>query len=136
MSVESADTSVDIAGTSVDSVDSVESSAQSAGHGSHHCRHVCRIGGGSIRANSRLAPAGPFRSGALRRDDAAGGVGGTGRHGQDRDDPFARARRTAASDQLAFIANGADRREEMQRLVELHRDVKKVLAPTVSATAR
>ncbi len=43
-----------------------------------------------------------------------------------RDDPFGRARRTAASDQLAFLANCDDRREEMQRLVELHRDVKGV----------
>ena len=43
-----------------------------------------------------------------------------------RDDPFGRARRTAASDQLAFFANSADRRDEMQRLVELHRDVKGV----------
>lgn len=43
-----------------------------------------------------------------------------------RDDPFGRARRTAASDQLAFLANRVDRREEMQRLVELHRDVKGV----------
>src|SRR5271166_3584214 len=43
-----------------------------------------------------------------------------------RDDPFGRARRTAASDQLAFLANCADRRGEMQRLVELHRDVKGV----------
>ena len=40
-----------------------------------------------------------------------------------RDDPFGRARRTAASDQLAFIAKTADRRVEMQRLVRLHRDV-------------
>jgi uncharacterized protein (DUF2236 family) len=43
-----------------------------------------------------------------------------------RDDPFGRARRTAASDQLAFLANSVHRREEMQRLVELHRDVKGV----------
>ena len=43
-----------------------------------------------------------------------------------RDDPFARARRTAASDQLTFIANDVDRREEMQRLVRLHRDIKGV----------
>jgi uncharacterized protein (DUF2236 family) len=43
-----------------------------------------------------------------------------------RDDPFGRARRTAASDQLAFLANRVHRREEMQRLVELHRDVKGV----------
>jgi uncharacterized protein (DUF2236 family) len=43
-----------------------------------------------------------------------------------RDDPFGRARRTAASDQLAFIAKSADRRDEMQRLVRLHRDVKGV----------
>jgi uncharacterized protein (DUF2236 family) len=43
-----------------------------------------------------------------------------------RSDPFGRARRTAASDQLAFIARTADRREEMQRLVQLHRDVKGV----------
>ena len=43
-----------------------------------------------------------------------------------RDDPFGRARRTAASDQLALIARSADRREEMQRLIQLHRDVKGV----------
>jgi uncharacterized protein (DUF2236 family) len=43
-----------------------------------------------------------------------------------RDDPFGRARRTAASDQLVFLANCVDRREEMQRLVQLHRDVKGV----------
>jgi uncharacterized protein (DUF2236 family) len=43
-----------------------------------------------------------------------------------RDDPFGRARRTAAADQLAFLANCVDRREEMQRLVQLHRDVKGV----------
>ena len=43
-----------------------------------------------------------------------------------RDNPLARARRTAASDQLAFFARSADRAEEMQRLVELHRDVKGV----------
>jgi uncharacterized protein (DUF2236 family) len=43
-----------------------------------------------------------------------------------RDDPFGRAWRTAASDQLAFIAKTADRRVEMQRLVRLHRDVKGV----------
>ena len=41
-----------------------------------------------------------------------------------RDNPLGRARRTAASDQLAFFAHSADRAEEMQRLVELHRDVK------------
>ena len=43
-----------------------------------------------------------------------------------KDDPVGRARRTAASDQLAFMAKQADRREEMQRLVRLHRDVKGV----------
>jgi uncharacterized protein (DUF2236 family) len=43
-----------------------------------------------------------------------------------RDDPLGRARRTAASDQLTFMAKHADRREEMQRLVQLHRDVKGV----------
>ena len=43
-----------------------------------------------------------------------------------RDDPFARGRRTAASFQLTFVANDVDRREEMQRLVRLHRDVKGV----------
>ena len=43
-----------------------------------------------------------------------------------RDNPLGRARRTAASDQLAFFARSADRAEEMQRLVELHRDVKGV----------
>jgi uncharacterized protein (DUF2236 family) len=43
-----------------------------------------------------------------------------------RDDPLGRARRTAASDQLAFLANSVHRREEMQRLVQLHRDVKGV----------
>ena len=43
-----------------------------------------------------------------------------------RDNPLGRARRTAASDQLAFFAHSADRAEEMQRLVELHRDVKGV----------
>ena len=41
-----------------------------------------------------------------------------------RDNPLGRARRTAASDQLAFFAHSADRAEEMQRLVQLHRDVK------------
>jgi uncharacterized protein (DUF2236 family) len=43
-----------------------------------------------------------------------------------RDDPFARGSRTAASFQLTFIANDVDRREEMQRLVRLHRDIKGV----------
>lgn len=43
-----------------------------------------------------------------------------------REDPFARGRRTAASFQLAFVANDVDRREEMQRLVRLHRDIKGV----------
>ena len=41
-----------------------------------------------------------------------------------RDDPLRRARRTAASDQLAFFAHSADRHDEMQRLVRLHRDLK------------
>lgn len=40
-----------------------------------------------------------------------------------RDDPFSRGRRTAASFQLTFIADEVDRREEMQRLVRLHRDI-------------
>ena len=40
-----------------------------------------------------------------------------------RDDPFNRARRTAASDQLAFFAHKADRQDEMERLVRLHRDL-------------
>ena len=43
-----------------------------------------------------------------------------------RDNPYGRARRTAASDQLAFLAASAHRREEMQRLVRLHRDIKGV----------
>ncbi len=43
-----------------------------------------------------------------------------------REDPFGRARRTAASDQLVFLAADGDRREEMRRLVQLHRDVKGV----------
>jgi uncharacterized protein (DUF2236 family) len=43
-----------------------------------------------------------------------------------RDDPFARGRRTAASFQLTFLADAADRREEMQRIVRLHRDIKGV----------
>jgi uncharacterized protein (DUF2236 family) len=43
-----------------------------------------------------------------------------------RDDPFARGLRTAASFQLTFMANDVDRREEMQRLVRLHRDIKGV----------
>ena len=43
-----------------------------------------------------------------------------------KNDPLGRARRTAASDQLTFMAKHADRREEMQRLVRLHRDVKGV----------
>ena len=43
-----------------------------------------------------------------------------------REDPFARGRRTAASFQLTFVANDVDRREEMQRLVRLHRDIKGV----------
>lgn len=43
-----------------------------------------------------------------------------------RDNPYGRARRTAASDQVALLANGAHRREEMQRLVRLHRDIKGV----------
>jgi uncharacterized protein (DUF2236 family) len=43
-----------------------------------------------------------------------------------REDPFARGRRTAASFQLTFVANNVDRREEMQRLVRLHRDIKGV----------
>lgn len=43
-----------------------------------------------------------------------------------RDDPFARGLRTAASFQLTFMAYDVDRREEMQRLVRLHRDIKGV----------
>ena len=43
-----------------------------------------------------------------------------------RDDPFNRARRTAASDQFAFFAHKADRHDEMERLVRLHRDLKGV----------
>jgi uncharacterized protein (DUF2236 family) len=43
-----------------------------------------------------------------------------------REDPFGRGRRTAASFQLTFVANDVDRREEMQRLVRLHRDIKGV----------
>jgi uncharacterized protein (DUF2236 family) len=43
-----------------------------------------------------------------------------------RDDPFARGLRTAASFQLTFVANDVDRRQEMQRLVRLHRDIKGV----------
>ena len=43
-----------------------------------------------------------------------------------RDDPFNRARRTAASDQLAFFSRTADRQDEMERLVRLHRDLKGV----------
>jgi uncharacterized protein (DUF2236 family) len=43
-----------------------------------------------------------------------------------RDDPLNRARRTAASDQLAFFAHKADRHDEMERLVRLHRDLKGV----------
>ena len=43
-----------------------------------------------------------------------------------RDDPFARGRRTAASFQLTFKGNDIDRREEMQRLVRLHRNIKGV----------
>ena len=41
-------------------------------------------------------------------------------------DPVGRARRTAASDQLTFMAKHADRSDEMERLVRLHRDVKGV----------
>lgn len=40
-----------------------------------------------------------------------------------RDDPFNRARRTAASDQLAFFSHEVDRHNEMERLVRLHRDL-------------
>ncbi len=43
-----------------------------------------------------------------------------------RDDPLNRARRTAASDQLGFFAHKADRHDEMERLVRLHRDLKGV----------
>lgn len=43
-----------------------------------------------------------------------------------KNDPLGRARRTAASDQLTFMAKHEDRREEMQRLVRLHRDIKGV----------
>src|ERR1700739_3538192 len=43
-----------------------------------------------------------------------------------REDPFARGRRTAASFQLTFVAHDVDRREEMQSLVCLHRDIKGV----------
>src|SRR5271156_5810417 len=43
-----------------------------------------------------------------------------------RDDPLNRARRTAASDQLAFFAHQAHRHDEMERLVRLHRDLKGV----------
>lgn len=43
-----------------------------------------------------------------------------------RDDPFARGLRTAASFQLTFMADDIDRREEMERLVRLHRDIKGV----------
>ena len=41
-----------------------------------------------------------------------------------RDAPLSRARRTAASDQLAFFAHEAHRHDEMERLVRLHRDLK------------
>jgi uncharacterized protein (DUF2236 family) len=40
-----------------------------------------------------------------------------------RADPFNRARRTAASDQLAFFSHKVDRQDEMARLVRLHRDL-------------
>jgi uncharacterized protein (DUF2236 family) len=41
-------------------------------------------------------------------------------------DPLNRARRTAASDQLAFFAHKTDRHDEMERLVRLHRDLRGV----------
>jgi uncharacterized protein (DUF2236 family) len=44
--------------------------------------------------------------------------------GRIRNAPWARALRTAASDQIAFSGDEADRRVEMERLVRLHRDVK------------
>jgi uncharacterized protein (DUF2236 family) len=46
--------------------------------------------------------------------------------GRIRNTPWLRALRTAASDQIMFVGDEADRREEAARLVRLHRDVKGV----------
>lgn len=46
--------------------------------------------------------------------------------GRLRNAPFDRALRTAASEQIAFVAEDLDRRAEMQRLKQLHRDVRGV----------
>src|SRR5690348_7155908 len=53
--------------------------------------------------------------------EVAAGVDGTGRI---RYAPFARAGRTAASDQLALWGDNAVRHAEYARLKELHRDVR------------
>ncbi|NLU83136.1 oxygenase MpaB family protein [Rhodococcus sp. HNM0569] len=46
--------------------------------------------------------------------------------GRIREQPWGRALRTAASDQLSLLGNDADRLAEAERLVRLHRDVKGV----------
>ncbi|PXW96093.1 oxygenase MpaB family protein [Mycolicibacterium moriokaense] len=55
--------------------------------------------------------------------------------GRIRDAPWGRALRTAASDQIIFHADEADRRAETKRLVRLHRDVKGVGADGVRYSA-
>jgi uncharacterized protein (DUF2236 family) len=55
--------------------------------------------------------------------------------GRIRNAPWGRALRTAASDQIAFHGDEADRRAEMERLVRLHRDVKGVGADGVRYSA-
>ncbi|GAA5092459.1 oxygenase MpaB family protein [Nocardia iowensis] len=55
--------------------------------------------------------------------------------GRIRNAPWGRALRTAASDQIAFSGQDADRRAEMRRLKELHRDVKGVGANGVRYSA-
>ncbi|MDT5302466.1 MAG: hypothetical protein QOG79_5708 [Mycobacterium sp.] len=49
--------------------------------------------------------------------------------------PLQRALRTAASDQIVFVGDEADRRAEAERLVRLHRDVKGVGANGVRYSA-
>jgi uncharacterized protein (DUF2236 family) len=55
--------------------------------------------------------------------------------GRIRNAPWERALRTAASDQIAFHGDEADRRAEMERLMRLHRDVKGVGANGVRYSA-
>lgn len=55
--------------------------------------------------------------------------------GRVRDEPWGRARRTAAADQILYQAEEADRLAEAERLLRLHRDVKGVGADGVRYSA-